>query len=92
MKKFIVLLIALLAMPAFAGTKAYTKNEGGGEIVLTDEPCESNDTMLRAYMYTNTHYTEEGCWRDDDRTIYTQWDKQGEKRYKKKWFRVANRW
>jgi len=55
MKQFIVLLIAVLAMPAFAGTKAYTKNEGDGEIVLTDEPCEFNDTMLRAYMYTNTH-------------------------------------
>ena len=35
MKKLIVLLMALVAMPAFAGTKAYTKNGEGGQIVLT---------------------------------------------------------
>ena len=48
--------------------------------------------MLRAYWYDTEHYTEEGCWRDDDRTIYASWDKAGEMRYRKKRFKVADRW
>ena len=77
MKKFIVLLITLVAMPAFSGTKAYTKNGEGGQIVLTDERCEADPEMLRAYFFTEGHYTEEGCWKDDDTTIFAKWDQQG---------------
>ena len=92
MKKFIVLLITLVAMPAFAGTKAYTKNGEGGQIVLTDEPCEIDSTMRRSYFYTKDHYTEEGCWKDDDTTIFAVWDQQGKYRYRKSIFKVVNQW
>ncbi len=92
MKRFIVLLIALVAIPAFAGTKAYTKNGEGGQIVLTDEPCEADSTMRRAYFFTEAHYTEEGCWKDDDITIFAVWDQQGKYRYKKSIFKVVNQW
>ena len=92
MKKFIVLLITLVAMPAFAGTKAYTKNGEGGQIVLTDERCEADPTMLRAYFFTEGHYTEEGCWKDDDTTIFAKWDLQVKYRYRKSIFKVVNQW
>ena len=92
MKKLTVLLSILLAAPVIADTKAYTRIEQGGEIVLTDEKCVAGGTMLRAYWYDNDHYTEEGCWRDDDRTIYVSWEKAGEMRYLKKRFKVADRW
>ena len=92
MKIIIAVLIGALCFDAMADTKAYTRIEQGGEIVLTDEKCVAGGTMLRAYWYDNDHYTEEGCWRDDDRTIYVSWDKAGEMRYRKKRFKVADRW
>jgi len=92
MNKLIVLLITLVALPAFAGTKAYTKNGEGGQIVLTDEVCEANPQMLRAYFFTEAHYTEEGCWKDDDTTIFAVWDQQGKYRYRKSIFKVVNQW
>ena len=92
MNKLIVLLITLVAMPAFAGTKAYTKNGEGGQIVLTDEVCQADPMMLRAYFFTEAHYTEEGCWKDDDTTIFAVWDQQGKYRYRKSIFKVVNQW
>ncbi len=92
MKQFLILLTVVLAAPAFAGTKAYTKNGEGGQIVLTDEPCEIDSTMRRSYFYTKDHYTEEGCWKDDDTTIFAVWDQQGKYRYKKSIFKVVNQW
>jgi len=90
--RFLILLTVLLAAPAFAGTKAYTKNGEGGQIVLTDETCEADPKMLRAYFFTEGHYTEEGCWKDDDTTIFAKWDQQGKYRYKKSIFKVVNQW
>ena len=92
MKQFVILLAVVLAAPAFAGTKAHTRNDGGGQIVLTDEECEWDASMLRSYTYTKAHYTEEGCWKDDDLTVYVKWDIMGEKRYAKKLFKVVNPW
>ncbi len=92
MNRFLILLTVLLAAPAFAGTKAHTKNGEGGQIVLTDELCEADPTMLRAYFFTEGHYTEEGCWKDDDTTIFAKWDQQGKYRYKKSIFKVVNQW
>ncbi len=51
MNRFLILLTVLLAAPAFAGTKAYTKNGEGGQIVLTDELCKLIQQCLRAYFY-----------------------------------------
>ena len=92
MKIIIAVLVCFLCIEAMADTKAYTRIEQGGEIVLTDEQCKADETMSRAYWYDTEHYTEEGCWRDDDRTIYAKWDKAGEMRYLKKRFKVADRW
>ena len=92
MNKLLIVFTLILAAPALAGTKAYTKNNGGGQIVLTDEKCEWDASMLRSYTYTKDHYTEEGCWKDDDLTVYVKWDIMGEKRYAKKLFKVSNPW
>ena len=46
----------------------------------------------RSYFYTKDHYTEEGCWKDDDTTIFAKWDQQGKYRYKKSIFKVVNQW
>lgn len=92
MKKFVMLLSVLLAVPALADTKAYRSLKQGGEIVLTDEACERYEDMRRAYWYNNEGDTYDGCWRDDDRTIYFKWLNQGESRYPKTKFKVVNRW
>ncbi len=63
MRIIIAVLISVLCWEAMADTKAYTRIEQGGEIVLTDEKCKADETMFRAYWYDNEHYTEEGCWR-----------------------------
>ena len=52
MNRFLILLTVLLAAPAFAGTKAYTKNGEGGQIVLTDTAAGllANPQMRQAYL------------------------------------------
>jgi len=93
MKKLIILIAALLVTaPVAADTKAYAKNKAKGKIVLTNETCEFAGLMNRAYFYTKDHYTEEGCWMDDDMTIFVQWKREGDKRYDKKIFTVVDRW
>lgn len=92
MKKFVILLSALLAVPAVADTKAYRSLKQGGEIVLTDEACEKFEDMQRAYWYNDKGETYDGCWRDDDRTIYFKWSNKGESRYPKTRFKVIDRW
>ena len=92
MKKFVILLSALLAVPAVADTKAYRSLKQGGEIVLTDEACEKFEDMQRAYWYNDKGETYDGCWRHDDRTIYFKWSNEGESRYPKTKFKVVDRW
>lgn len=94
MKKLSILLIALLAQGVNADTKAYAKNELGGKIVLTDEQCASNKSMLRSYKYSGRkhgHQTWEGCWKDDGLTILVKWV-DGTQRYEKKDFKVVKNW
>ena len=97
MKKPLLALSILLATNlSYAGTKAYVKNESGGKIVLTDEACSTDDKMLRSYKYAgakNGHRTWEGCWKDDDITIFVKWsDEPLGQRYPKKKFKVVNQW
>ena len=93
MKKSIIVIAALLATSTVAAdTKAYTKNKAKGKIVLSNETCDFSGSMNRAYFYTKDHYTEEGCWVDDDLTIFVQWEQEGDKRYEKKIFTVVDRW
>lgn len=92
MKTYVTLLLSLLAVNAMADTKAYRSLDQGGEIVLTNEACETAQDMQRAYWYNNEGDTYEGCWRDDDRTIYFKWNNDGESRYPKSKFKVVDRW
>lgn len=92
MKTYVTLLLSLLAVNAMADTKAYRSLDQGGEIVLTNEACEASQDMQRAYWYNDKGDTYEGCWRDDDRTIYFKWNNKGESRYPKSKFKVVDRW
>lgn len=95
MKTYVTLLLSLLAVNAMADTKAYRSLIQGGEIVLTDEPCALEvqpKEMQRAYWYNDEGDTYDGCWRDDDRTIYFKWSNEGESRYPKSRFKVVDRW
>jgi len=92
MKYLITVVLSLLAVQAFADTKAYKGLKNGGEIVLTDESCIAASDMKRAYWYDGEGNTEDGCWKYDDRTIYFEWDNGGKSRYPKKKFRIANSW
>lgn len=95
-KLLVTLIAVLLSQTAFADTKAYVKNQGGGRIVLTDEVCSTNENMLRSYKYTgrkDNHKTWEGCWKDDDITIYVKWvDEPHGQRYEKRKFKVVKQW
>ena len=93
---YTLFLSLILSTSAFAGTKAYVKNTSGGKIVLTDETCPSDKTMLRTYKYNGRkegHQTWEGCWKDDDLTIFVKWLEESRgQRYEKKKFKVVDRW
>lgn len=94
MKNLSILLIALMSQGVYAETKAYAKNKNGGKIVLTDEQCSFDKSMLRSYKYSGKrhgHKTWEGCWKDDDLTIFVKWE-DGAQRYEKKDFKVVNNW
>ena len=62
---------------AFAATIATMPNEGGGKIVLTDEVCKhegkSYDKLNRAYNYTTSGYSSEGCFFVEDETVVVIW-------------------
>ena len=94
MKKLSIILTILLSQGVHADTKAYAKNEVGGKIVLTDEQCSSDQSMLRSYKYSGRkhgHQTWEGCWKDDGLTIFVKWE-DGAQRYEKKHFKVIKKW
>jgi|DEB0MinimDraft_4_1074332.scaffolds.fasta_scaffold54194_2 hypothetical protein len=101
MKYLITVVISLLAVQAFADTKAHASLKNGGEIVLTNESCPEPaafvetrvaTNMQRAYWYDDEGNTEDGCWKYDDRTIYFAWNNGGESRYPKKKFKISNNW
>jgi hypothetical protein len=93
MRKLIIIIAAMtFTTPAFADAVAHIKNKAGGKIVLTDESCESNPDMKRSYFYTKKHYTEEGCWINDELTVLVDWEKMGRHRYDKKSSVLKSRW
>jgi hypothetical protein len=53
-------------------------NEGGGKIVLTDEVCKHKgttySTLSRAYNYTTSGHSSEGCFYIEDETVVVIWD------------------
>lgn len=61
-----------------AETFATLPNQGGGKIVLTDERCVVNgrhyDKLNRAYFYTSSGTSGEGCWTTEGETIVVVWE------------------
>ena len=53
-------------------------NQGGGKIVLTNEPCvvkgETFKGLSRSYAYIHSGAQQEGCFRLEDETIVVAWD------------------
>jgi hypothetical protein len=76
--KHIALIAFMLPTVAFAGAIATMPNEGGGKIVLTDEVCKHKDTtysgLSRAYNYTTSGHSSEGCFYVEDETVVVIWD------------------
>jgi hypothetical protein len=62
---------------SYGATIATMPNEGGGKIVLTDEVCRYEGTtyskLNRAYNYTTSGYSSEGCYFVEDETVVVIW-------------------
>ena len=76
MKK--LLLICLMSSSVCLGeTIATLPNQGGGKIVLTNEPCKVGDknylNLNRVYNYGSTGQTMEGCFKVEDETVVVVW-------------------
>ena len=73
-------LAALLFVPVLAQAAAIATmpNEGGGKIVLTDEVCKNDgktyNKLSRAYNYTTSGHSSEGCFYVEDETVVVIWD------------------
>ena len=63
---------------SYGATIATMPNEGGGKIVLTDEVCKHEGTtyskLNRAYNYTTSGYSSEGCFFVEDETVVVIWN------------------
>ena len=79
-----VLAAIFIAESARAEAIAKTPNNGGGFIVLTNEPCiykgKDYSPLKRAYSYTARGYTFEGCFGVEDETVITVWQDGNEQR------------
>jgi hypothetical protein len=70
----------LLFVPtlAFAAAIASMPNEGGGKIVLTDDICKVDgkvyNKLNRAYNYTTSGHSSEGCFYVEDETVVVIWN------------------
>ena len=77
------LLGCLLFVPilAQADVIATTPNEGGGKIVLTDDPCKHEGKtykgLNRIYSYTSKGLNAEGCYGIEDDTVVVIWYTDG---------------
>ena len=72
MTKVLVLLLALVSIPAQAEAIMWCLNTDGGKIVLTDEKCKNKVGHL-AYTLNNTSETTLGCWTNDSLAIHVLW-------------------
>jgi hypothetical protein len=76
--KHIALVTFMLPTLAFADAIATMPNEGGGKIVLTDETCKYEgkvyNKLSRAYNYTTSGHSSEGCFYIEDETVVVIWD------------------
>ena len=68
----ILFLAVLLAAPAQAEVIARAQNEGGGQIVLTDEPCPKIKNAYRIITYSDAG-TIRGCWGRSSMISHESW-------------------
>lgn len=65
---------------ARADAIASMPNQGGGKIVLTNEVCDINGkvykSLNRAYNYTDSGHSNDGCFAIEDETIIVIWKMQ----------------
>ena len=79
MKKTLALLLLCLSAHASAEMIAWLGNQAGGRIVITDEVCVDPDTnkrydqLKRAYNYSASGGTSEGCYLVEDDSIVIVW-------------------
>jgi hypothetical protein len=77
------LLGCLLFVPMLAQADAIATmpNEGGGFIVLTDDPCKHEGKVYkglnRLYSYTSRGTNAEGCYGVEDDTVVAVWYTNG---------------
>ena len=81
------LLLALLAVSSLANAKgvAFFNNQAGGKVVITDEVCKNKEGKVyeglwRAYMYTSSGETDEGCFYVEDDVVRLSWAGSGNER------------
>lgn len=48
-------------------------NKSGGEIVITDRPCDGYKNLSQAYNYGGTGRYTEGCWTVIDNMVHVVW-------------------
>jgi hypothetical protein len=81
--KHIALVTFMLPTLAFAEAIATMPNEGGGLIVLTDDPCKHEGKVYkglnRLYSYTAQGHNSEGCYAVEDDTVVAIWSTSGNK-------------
>lgn len=70
-----------------------TENGDGGQIVLTDRPCEFQgevyEGLYRAYTWGHSAAYSEGCWTIVDSNVHVVYERSGKRRvYPLRAFRV----
>lgn len=80
MSKLLAALLVVVSFNANAEAIAYTKNVGGGKIVLTDLKCKNNLGLI-AYTSHPSSNTVYGCWFSDDVSIHVNWGSNGTRSY-----------
>lgn len=70
--------IALSVTPALSSAAdfAYTENDGGGKIMLTDRACpdKSHPNAYAAYSYVSSGKTIFGCWAFSEEKFMILWN------------------
>ncbi len=67
-----IFLLVLFSSICYASPVMYTKNKGGGLIVLTDEPCY-NAKMNKVYSFLESNYKIEGCYALKNGNVDVKW-------------------
>jgi hypothetical protein len=80
MRKLLAIMMFVPTL-SFAGAIATMPNEGGGFVVLTDDPCKHDGKVYkglnRLYSYTSRGTNAEGCYGVEDDTVVAVWYTNG---------------